>query len=65
MESSNLVLIRLDIKEVVYMENKKKKKYLMPEAEIVDFANEDILTTSGRAQWWEDDSEDNVENWPF
>ena len=47
------------------MENKKKKKYLMPEAEIVDFANEDILTTSGRAQWWEDPSEDNVEDWPF
>lgn len=47
------------------MENKKKKIFPIPEAEIVDFANEDILTTSGRAQWWEDDSEDNVENWPF
>ena len=25
----------------------KKKKYLIPEAEIVDFADEDIITLSG------------------
>ena len=47
------------------MENKKKKKFPIPEAEIVDFANEDILTTSGKAEWWEGEGEDNVENWPF
>ena len=25
----------------------KKKKYVIPKAEIVDFVNEDIITTSG------------------
>ena len=41
----------------------KKKKYVIPEAEIVDFANEDIMTTSGNAEWWSND--DNREVWPF
>lgn len=47
------------------MDDKKKRKFLIPDAEIVDFVNEDILTTSGNAEWWEDGDEDNVEDWPF
>ena len=45
------------------MDDKKKKKYVIPEAEIVDFVNEDILTTSGNALWWGGD--DNQEAWPL
>ena len=30
----------------------KKKKYVLPEAEIVDFSGEDMVTTSGLANWW-------------
>ena len=29
------------------MDDKKKKKYVIPEAEVVSFANEDIITLSG------------------
>ena len=28
------------------MDDKKKKKYMIPEAEIVDFSSEDIITAS-------------------
>ena len=42
----------------------KKKKYVIPEAEIIDFANDDIITLSGllsnNANWLEDD---NTEDW--
>ena len=41
----------------------KKKKFIVPEAEILDFASDDILTTSGDAgEWWMGGG-DNVE--PF
>ena len=30
---------------------KKEKKFLIPEAEIVEFSNEDIIVTSGE-EWW-------------
>lgn len=44
------------------MDDKKKKKYVIPEAEILDFANDDIITLSGDdeaswgdgAEWWVD-----------
>lgn len=38
----------------------KKKKYVIPEAEIVDFANEDIITLSGadRLYWGAGDNEE-------
>ena len=41
----------------------KKKKYVIPEAEIVDFAENDIITLSNgvQAALWEDD--DNGETW--
>ena len=43
------------------MDDKKKKKYVIPEAEIVDFANDDIVTVSGvgGTLYWggEDDKE--------
>lgn len=45
------------------MDNKKKKKYVVPEAEIVDFANEDIITSSGD-RWW-GGTGDNNEPFPF
>lgn len=46
----------------------KKKKFKIPEAEVVDFANDDIITLSGESQKamdangvWGDD--DNTEVW--
>lgn len=43
------------------MDDKKKKKYVIPEAEILDFANDDIITLSGaetaewgEGEWWVD-----------
>ena len=45
------------------MNDKKKKKYEKPEADVLDFSNEDIMTTSGNAKWWNDD--DNREGWPL
>ena len=46
------------------MDDKKKKKYVIPEAEVLDFANDDIMTTSGGdgGEWWMGDG-DNAE--PF
>lgn len=47
--------------------NDKKKKFVNPEANVVDFANEDIITLSGATQkamtdgLWGDD--DNTEAW--
>ena len=41
-------------------DKKKNKKYVIPEAEILDFANDDIITLSnyGKLRWWgeEDDN---------
>lgn len=43
------------------MDDKKKKKYVIPEAEVLDFANDDIITLSGEdtatwgggdGEWW-------------
>lgn len=46
------------------MDDKKKRKYVVPEAEIIDFAEEDIITLSaGNAEtgnWWDGDG-DNTE----
>ena len=40
------------------MDDKKKKKYVIPEAEVVNFDNEDIITlSSGDTANWEG------ENW--
>ena len=41
------------------MDDKKKKKYVIPEAEILDFANDDIITLSGddTAEWGSGDGE--------
>ena len=33
-------------------DKKKKKEFVIPEAEVVDFADDDIMTTSGLANWW-------------
>lgn len=47
--------------------NDKKKKYIIPEAEVVDFSKEDIITLSSATQnamedgLWGDD--DNTEGW--
>ena len=38
----------------------KKKKYVKPEGDIVDFANEDIITESNHIDWIGDD---NTEDW--
>ena len=42
-------------------DKKKNKKYVIPEAEVVEFANDDIITLSGFADtlFWggEDDTE--------
>ena len=45
------------------MNDNKKKRYVNPEAEIIDFAHDDILTISGNANWWIDD--DNQEELPL
>lgn len=42
------------------MDDKKKKKYIKPEADVLDFINEDIITTSNNANWVNDD---NMEDW--
>ena len=46
------------------MDEKKKKKYVFPEAIVIDFAKEDVITTSGgdAGEWWMGDG-DNAE--PF
>lgn len=41
-------------------DKKKNKKYVKPEVEIVDFTDEDIITTSSP---WGDDGVDNREPW--
>ena len=48
------------------MDDKKKKKYVIPEAEIVDFGGNDIITLSGGADannWWGGSGDH--EGWPF
>lgn len=44
-----------------YMDDKKKKKFIIPEAEIIEITNDDIITESG--EWWITD--DNQEAWPW
>ena len=42
-------------------DKKKNKKYVIPEADLVEFANEDIITLSGFANtlfWGEDDNQE-------
>ena len=35
------------------MDDKKKKKYVIPEAEVLDFVNDDIVTVSDDSgEWW-------------
>ena len=46
-------------KEVIYMND--KKKFIIPEALLVSFSNEDIITSSGDV--WGDDGTDNGEGW--
>ena len=40
------------------MDDKKKKQFVAPEAEIIDFSEEDIITMSSGndmlRNWWED-----------
>ena len=49
------------------MDDKKKKKFIIPEAEVIDFHNNDIITLSDGTQrgmdggLWGDD--DNTEGW--
>jgi hypothetical protein len=38
------------------MDEKKKRKYIIPEAEIVEFDCEDIITRSGADDWANDDN---------
>lgn len=42
------------------MDDKKNKKYKKPEAEVVEFNNEDIIVTSVN---WGDEGYDNNESW--
>ena len=45
------------------MDDKKKRKFLIPDADIVSFSGEDIITAStAEDEWWFDDS-DNGEWW--
>jgi len=45
------------------MDDKKKKKYLIPEALIISFSGEDIVTTSDvNDEWWAGEG-DNTEWW--
>lgn len=47
-----LLSMRL-LKEVTLYMDEKKKKFIAPEANMLDFANDDILTTSGDGgEWW-------------
>lgn len=41
-------------------DKKKKKEFVIPEAEIVDFTNEDIITSSNE---WGDAGGNNAEFW--
>ena len=35
------------------MDEKKKKKYVIPEALVISFTNDDIITASGdQDEWW-------------
>ena len=47
--------------------NDKKKKFVIPEANVVDFANDDIITLSGATQTAMTDglwgNDDNTEGW--
>ena len=41
------------------MDDKKKKKFIIPEAEVVDFVHEEIITSSGDPDWANDDNWEN------
>ena len=41
----------------------KKKKFIIPQALLVSFTNEDIIRTSGEGPYWGDDGDDNGEAW--
>lgn len=45
------------------MNEKKKKKFEKPEAEVVTFAEEDVIVTSAGANLWGDDGYTNAEPW--
>ena len=47
------------------MDDKKKKKYVIPEAEVINFNNEDIITLSAGTNnaEWGGAGDDNYENW--
>ena len=34
------------------MDDKKKKKFVVPKAEIIGFSEEDIITASDTKEWW-------------
>ena len=45
------------------MDDKKKRKFIIPDADIVSFSGEDIITTSSAEdEWWYGEG-DNVEWW--
>ena len=45
------------------MDDKKKRKFLIPEALIVSFSGEDIITSSNpEDEWWYGEG-DNAEDW--
>lgn len=41
--------------------NDKKKKYVVPEAEVINFINDDIITGSGDSNWGNDDNVDSID----
>ena len=45
------------------MNDKKKKKYVVPEAEILDFANDDIVTVSADTESGGWNTDNNTESW--
>lgn len=50
------------IRRTLYMDDIKKKKFVAPEVEVIDFADDDIITlseTTGLLNWWEGDGDNN------
>ena len=41
----------------------EEKKFIVPEAEIVDYTNDDIITLSGAGDGTNDWAQDNAETW--
>ena len=46
-------------------DKKNKKKYVIPEAELVDFANNDIITVSGRGLLGDIGEDEDGEDFPL